>query len=290
MMSRMTLLAGKPVMTVEVRCMSGDSGGWLSNVFNRKAKKEEEAAKEKRLDDIHKQHEDLIAAAEREMAAARLQRKRNKSGLHHSDRQMLKGAPPNVGLKMQWAERHSTRQFKGEMLGKFGRSKTGVDPSVLWPTKEEIESQKEYERVFYDGTSLLERMDLHNRTETFRRQKMLDYEQEIDANLAQMDKEVTMWKKRVEKREADAAREKAMKDSIFAELRQEFGYDINPADPLFQDKIAEKEKAMNKKMKLTKRARKEEEEQARQAEEQKAKVAAAAKIKAAAAATATSQE
>ena len=49
-----------------------------------------------------------------------------------------------------------------------------------------------------------------------------------------MDREVKAWKARVIKREAEAAREKAMKDAIFSELRQEFGYDINPADPLFK--------------------------------------------------------
>merc|ERR1712168_1303568 len=122
--------------------------------------------------------QDVLDSAEAEIAEARFQRKRNKSGLHHSDRQMLKGAPPNVGLKMQWAEKHTSRQFKAEMFGKFGRSKTGVDPSVLWPTKAEIESRKEYERVLYDGTTLQDRMELHNKTQAFRRQQMLEYEQQ----------------------------------------------------------------------------------------------------------------
>ena len=49
-----------------------------------------------------------------------------------------------------------------------------------------------------------------------------------------MDREVKAWKARVIKREAEAAREKAMKDAIFSELRQEFGYDINPHDPMFR--------------------------------------------------------
>jgi len=262
----------------------------MNKLWDRKGKKQEQAAKEQRLNDIQKHQEDLLEAAEREIADNRLQRKRNKSGLHHSDRQMLKGAPPTVGLRMQWAERHTTRQYKAEMLGKFGRSKTGLDPSVLWPTKGEIESQKEYEHVLYDGTTLQERMELHNKTQAYRRQQMLQYEQEIDANLAQMDRDVTAWKKRVEKRDADAAREKALKDTIFAELRQEFGYDINPADPLFKDKIEEKEKAVAKKIKLAKRAKKEEEARLKIEEEEKAKVEAAAKLKAAAAAIATPKE
>ena len=60
------------------------------------------------------------------------------------------------------------------MLGKFGRSKTGIDPSVAWPTKEEMESQREFERVFYDGTSLQERMDLHKRMTHYRKQKIVE--------------------------------------------------------------------------------------------------------------------
>ena len=60
------------------------------------------------------------------------------------------------------------------MLGKFGRSSTGVDPSVAWPTKAEIESQQEYERVFYEGTDLRERIALHNQTEQYRKQKMIE--------------------------------------------------------------------------------------------------------------------
>jgi len=290
--SRMTRLttSTSSVMTAEVRCMSGDSGGWMSKLWDRKGKKQEKAAKEKKLDEIQKHQDDLLQEAEKELANIRLQRKRNKSGLHHSDRQMLKGAPPSVGLRMQWAERHTTRQYKAEMLGKFGRSKTGVDPSVLWPTKAEIESRKEYERVLYDGTTLQDRMELHNKTQAFRRQQMLEYEQQIDANLAQMDVEVTAWKKRVEKRDAEAAAQKALKDTIFAELRQEFGYDINPADPLFKDKIEEKEKAVAKKIKLAKRAKREEEEKLRLEEEEKAKIEAAAKLRAAAAATASPKE
>ena len=59
-------------------------------------------------------------------------------------------------------------------------------------------------------------------------------EQEIDANLAKMDREILAWKQRVEKRNAEAAKEKAVRDTIFAELKQEFGYEIDPNDPIFK--------------------------------------------------------
>ena len=70
-----------------------------------------------------------------------------------------------------------------------------------------------------------------------------------------MDKELKQWKERVAKRKAEAAKEKALKEQIFAELRQEFGYDVNPNDPQFKDKIEEKEKSLAKRLKEEKKAR-----------------------------------
>ncbi len=36
------------------------------------------------------------------------------------------------------------------MFGLYG-SKSGLSPEVCWPTKETMEEQREWERVFYDG-------------------------------------------------------------------------------------------------------------------------------------------
>merc|ERR1719481_740379 len=164
-----------------LRCMaseSSSSGGLFSKFNFGKAseKKRKERERELAIEELHQREQEVLKAAEIEIAETQLQRRRNKSGLHHSDRQMLRGEPPAVGLYMQWKERHTSRQYKAEMLGKFGRSKTGVDPSVAWPTKEEMQSQREFERVFYDGTTLQQRMDLHNRVQHFRKQKMVEYE------------------------------------------------------------------------------------------------------------------
>ena len=49
-----------------------------------------------------------------------------------------------------------------------------------------------------------------------------------------MDREIKQWKLRVEKRNAEVAKEKAVRDTIFAELKQEFGYEIDPEDPMFK--------------------------------------------------------
>ena len=115
---------------------------------------------DKELEEQWQAEQEMLKAIEMERKAERLLRKQNKSRLHHSHRQMLRGLPPNVGLSMEWCERHTTREHKAELLGKFGRKSTGIDPSVAWPTKRQMQEQMEYERVFYNDLSFKQMLDI----------------------------------------------------------------------------------------------------------------------------------
>ena len=57
---------------------------------------------------------------------------------------------------MHWDETHMTRTYKAQLLGQFGSTKTGIDPSICWPTSEEMAEEQEKERVYYDNKSLFE--------------------------------------------------------------------------------------------------------------------------------------
>ena len=48
------------------------------------------------------------------------------------------GKFPYVGVSWQTSDKHREPKFKAEMLAKFGRE-TGIDPSVAWPTKEQVQ-------------------------------------------------------------------------------------------------------------------------------------------------------
>ena len=55
-----------------------------------------------------------------------------------------------------------------------------------------------------------------------------------------------------------AERERARREKVLAELREEFGYNVNPEDRYMKERIAEREKAILKEEKEAKRAAKKE--------------------------------
>lgn len=77
-----------------------------------------------------------------------IQRKRNKSRLNPQHRNLLHGKVP-YPEPMDWF--HETVKYKRKMYGRYGES-SGVPPGVMWPTREELEEIKEYERVAYPYT------------------------------------------------------------------------------------------------------------------------------------------
>jgi len=79
-----------------------------------------------------------------------IRRKRNKSGLRHSDRLRLHSKPPLEGLQLESEDLHARQDYKAAMFGLYGRA-SGVSPSACWPTRAKIEEDREWENVFYDG-------------------------------------------------------------------------------------------------------------------------------------------
>ena len=122
-------------------------------------KTQDQVDHQKETDEKIKEEERIIREIEMEKREARIRRKQNRSKLHYSHRNILKGEPPQVGLHMDWAEEHMTRAYKAKMFGQFGRTKTAVDPSICWPTPEEIAEEQERERILYDNQSLVELLE-----------------------------------------------------------------------------------------------------------------------------------
>merc|ERR1739838_1267392 len=176
---------------------------------------------------------------------------------------------PQAGLEWEKNDDHRSNSFKSAMLARYGK-KTGIDPSVSWPTKEYIEEQKEYESVLYDGRTLKEMIEYVEQTERDKEDAINKTEQKIRENLAKQEAEIKSWQRRVETRNVTADRERLKRQQILDELREEYGYEINPNDPQFASRIEEKEKEMAKLKKVEKRERekayKEEHEAKAQAE------------------------
>jgi len=197
--------------------------------------------------------ESILREIEAEEREEKIRKKRNRSRLHFSHRSILKGEPPQVGLHMEWDDSQKTRAYKAQLLGKYGRSKTGIDPSICWPTPEEIADEYEKERVYYDNTSLKEILENDKRMQQEEKDAIKLREKDIDEKLARMNKDLDAWKTRLDNRKKQAQKEIEKRTKILAELRQEYGYDVNANLPQFKEKYAAKEKEFAKRAKEEKR-------------------------------------
>lgn len=73
---------------------------------------------------------------------------RNKSRLYRKHHRMLNGKSPDENDF--WFQR--TEKYKRRMLGRYGLEACNVSPGVAWPSKETIEDQLEYEKVYMPYT------------------------------------------------------------------------------------------------------------------------------------------
>ena len=233
---------------------------WYKRWGSKKDAEESRRAElDRELGSISAEHEQALE----EIRRAELNRKRNKSRLRASDRRMLHGFPPLEGLEFERNDRHRTSEFKMRMLGMYGAEKSGISPEVCWPNEEELSEKREWEHVFYDGnTDLKSRMRAAASAEKAKADRIREREEEIERGFEAMRLETEKWKKRIEAKNKSAQREKEKRDRVLAELRQEYGYDLDPNVPHFAEKIAEKEKEIAKAAKAEKKAKKKEEAEA----------------------------
>lgn len=114
-------------------------------------------------------------------------------------RNIVHGKPPYEEPK-HWS--HGTLQYQRKMYGRFG-SASKVDPSLCWPTKEELKDKREYERIAFPYTipqmaEEAKKKKLQKELEIKERQEM------IVKKIAKLD----VWTKdlmnRIAKKEADA--------------------------------------------------------------------------------------
>lgn len=243
------------------------SDGFFSKVVNRVTGKSKKKTED---DDIHEQIEKESQSSESIVAdleeyqklqeaerIERIEKARLKSRLFYSDQALLHDRMPQAGIEWEKNDEHRSNKFKANMLAKYGKQ-TGIDPSVAWPTKEYIEEQREYESVLYDGKTLKEMIEIVEKSEKEKQDAINRTEEEIRAKMAKQEAEIKAWQRRVESRNVVADRERQKRRQILDELREEYGYEINPNDPQFASRIEEKEKEIMKAKKLEKKAKKKE--------------------------------
>merc|ERR1712227_477488 len=91
-----------------------------------------------------------------------------------------------------------------------------------------------------------------------RKEDRIAREKVVDDGLTRMDSQIKQWRTRVNSRNMQAEKDRLRKEQILAELKEEFGYNVNPNDNYMKERIAEKEKAILKAEREAKKAMKKE--------------------------------
>jgi len=211
------------------------------------------------MEDYQTQIQNLESEVREEYIEAR----RNKSRLSASHRQILKGEAPYEGTVFQYTDLHRSRKFRAKMLGRYG-VKSGIDPGTLWPTKRDIDLAREYEAL-YQPEPLSKQIADTIRAEEAVKEKRIEIEAKIDANLERLESQMKALKVRTENKSRLALGEKTRREKILAELRTEFGYDVNPEDEIMKGRIADREKVLLKEEREIKKQLKKERDAERRA-------------------------
>ncbi|XP_023015883.1 growth arrest and DNA damage-inducible proteins-interacting protein CRIF [Leptinotarsa decemlineata] len=181
-----------------------------------------------------------------------IESKRNKSRLRRHDRSILMDKNPYPEPRF-W--HHGTLKYLRRTYGRYGEA-SGIDPSICWPIKQELDDVKEYERVKYPF-SIPQMVADAQQTRKVKEERKAARQKEIIEKMEKLEG----WKKelyeKIAKKESEAKAAKARKEKLIEEVKQHFGYTVDPKDEKFKELLEKKEKEQKKTMKEERRKAKE---------------------------------
>jgi len=182
---------------------------------------------------------------ERELAE--IERKRNKSRMQDHHRNLMEDnlKMPEIRFTYQLETYYKRRQY-----AKFGRA-SGIDPSVMWPTKKQLDEMHENDKMF--EPPLQEMMERVQKARQEESERIKQRELFVERNMSRLDGWLDDLRKRKNKKLAAAQAVRDKREQVIEEVRQYFGYQLSPKDPKFQEVLEKKEKEEKK---LAKEAKK----------------------------------
>lgn len=195
----------------------------------------------------------LFEDEDTELKETILEKNRNKSRLLPQHQKMLKNTIP-YDESQSWI--HNTVKYKRMMFGRYGLA-SGVDPRLCFYSNNELEAQKEYERVAFPFT-LQQMMKENMKNKKEKEEKIRKREDDIEKKMVKLDTWTKELNAKIAKKEADAKAAKDRKERLVEEVRRQFGFKLDVRDDRFKELVAQKEKEDKKKQKEERRKVKEE--------------------------------
>lgn len=151
---------------------------------------------------------------------------------------------------------HSTVKYKRRMYGRYGES-SNVNPGLAWPTVQDLEDIREYEKVAYPLTiqemqqNALVRLEKEHQEIQLRQKK-------IDENMIKLNGWLKEVKDKAAKKIYEVQQAKEKKEKLIEEVKKHFGYKIDPKDERFKEMLLKREKEEKKKIRDEKKKVREE--------------------------------
>jgi len=195
---------------------------------------------------------------------------RIKSRLYPQHHNILNEKPP---FDEPQSYHHNMVGYRRRIFGRYGMNSALANPKYCWPTEEEVEDIKEYEKCLYPKTiqEIWKEIEEKKKEDALAIQKR---EEEIEKVLANMDTWRKAFQDKILKKEAEILAAKERKEAMLEEVREHFGFKIDTKDERFQEMLAQKEKEDKKRKKEERKKKKAEKMLARMAatiEQQNAK-------------------
>ncbi|KAJ8040696.1 Growth arrest and DNA damage-inducible proteins-interacting protein 1 [Holothuria leucospilota] len=147
-------------------------------------------------------------------------------------------------------DRKNTRSAKSKQYALKGKA-SGIDPSIMWPTKRELEVLKEEERYY---CTTLEEMQAELYLEKKRKElEELREQKHIEKCMARLPKLEAEHQKKEEEKRKKEEESKKKKAELLEMAREKLGYAIDPRSQRFKEMVEEMEKEERKKKKALKK-------------------------------------
>lgn len=192
----------------------------------------------------HNEETEVVTVnVENVMSEAEIENICNKSRLNHGHRNLVNGQLPYDKPVHRY---HNTVKYKRRMYGRYGES-SNVNPSLAWPTSEDLEDIQEYERVAYPLTIQEMQKNALQRLES-EHQEIQVRQQKIDENMKKLNGWLKEVKEKASKKIQEAQQAKEKREKLVEEVKKHFGYKIDIRDERFKEMLVKREKEEKKKM------------------------------------------
>lgn len=141
--------------------------------------------------------------------------------------------------KLTNIKHYKTTYVRG-LYGKIGK-KSGLNPGVMWPRKEELEHLKQYEKAFCRPLEDLIAENKARKAEIERARKAR--EQEVLEGLKKLPGELKLFFDKVEETKREKEEWVRQREALVEEVREILGFRAKPTDERFQQALQEKEVA-----------------------------------------------